>query len=69
MSTKGVDVSRRTLGKVVAAAGAVLLLIAALANVLGIGDTTEFGLRQISGIAFGLAAMLVGLLVNRRPPA
>ena len=61
--------SRRTLGVVVAAAGSVLVLIAALANVLGIGDTTEFGLRQISGIAFGLVAMLVGLFVSRTPPA
>ena len=63
--------SRRTLGIVVAAAGTVLVLvlIAALANVIGIGDATEFGLRQISGIAFGLAAMLVGLFVNRTTPA
>jgi hypothetical protein len=69
MSTNGVDVSRRTLGIVVAAAGAPLVLIAAPANVLGIGHTAEFGVRQISGIVFGLAAMLVGLFVNRTPPA
>jgi cytochrome c biogenesis protein CcdA len=69
MSTTEVDVSRRTLGILVAVAGTVLVFIAALANVLGIGDTTEFGLRQISGIAFGLAAILVGLFVNRTPPA
>lgn len=69
MSPKVVDVSRRTLGILVAAAGTVLVLIAALANVIGIGDTTEFGFRQISGIAFGLAAIVVGLVVNRTPPA
>ena len=59
--------SRRSLGIVVAAAGAVLVLTAALANVLGIGDTTEFGLRRISGVVFGLAAMFTGLWVNRPP--
>lgn len=62
-------VSRRTLGILVAAAGALLVLIASLANVIGIGDTTEFGLRRISGIAFGLAAVLIGLFVNRAPRA
>lgn len=61
--------SRRTLGTLVAAAGTALVVIAALANVLGFGDTTEFGLRQISGVAIGLAAMLVGLFVKRTPPA
>jgi len=36
------------LGLVVTVAGAVLLLISAMADVIGIGDATEFGLRQIS---------------------
>jgi len=40
-----------------------------MANVFGIGDTTAFGLRRISGIAFGLAAILMGLFANRTPPA
>ncbi len=59
--------SRRTLGIVVATAGAVLVLISALADVIGIGDATEFGLRQFSGVLGGVVAMVVGGLAARRP--
>jgi len=59
--------SRRTLGIVVATAGAVLVLISALADVIGIGDATEFGLRQFAGVLGGVVAMLVGGLAARRP--
>lgn len=54
--------SRRALGVVVGTAGAVLVLIAALADVIGIGDTTEFGFRQVAGVIGGLLAVIVGAL-------
>lgn len=60
-------VSRRTLGIIVALAGAVLLLLAALADVIGIGDTSEFGLRQISGVVVGVLALVIGGLAARAP--
>jgi hypothetical protein len=53
-------VSRRNLGIVVGGAGAILVLIAALADVIGIGDATEFGLRQIWGVIGGVVAMVAG---------
>lgn len=59
--------SRRTLGIIVALAGAVLLLLAALADVIGIGDTSEFGLRQISGVVVGVLALVIGGLAARAP--
>jgi hypothetical protein len=46
----------------VGTAGAVLVLIAALADVIGIGDTTEFGFRQVAGVIGGLLAVIVGAL-------
>jgi hypothetical protein len=51
----------------VAAAGAVLVLIAALANVLGIGNSTEFGARQISGVIGGVIAIIIGTVAVRWP--
>jgi hypothetical protein len=54
------------LGIIVAAAGTILVLIAALADVIGIGDATEFGLRQIAGVVVGVLAMTIGLVAIRR---
>ncbi|MGZ5383054.1 MAG: hypothetical protein ACXWH0_03575 [Acidimicrobiia bacterium] len=52
--------SRRNLGIVVGGAGAILVLIAALADMIGIGDATEFGLRQIWGVIGGVVAIVAG---------
>ena len=64
---KETDVSRRTLGILVAAAGAVLLLVAALANEIGIGESTEFGARQVAGVIGGVIAIIIGTLAVRLP--
>ncbi len=61
--------SRRALGIVVSSAGAILVAIAALADVMGIGDTTEFGLRQIAGVIGGVVAVIVGAVAAKRPRA
>jgi len=58
-------VSRRGLSIFVVVAGAVLVFIAALGDVIGIGNPAEFGLRQISGVVVGLAAIIIGGLALR----
>jgi len=52
---------------VVGGAGAILVLIAALADMIGIGDATEFGLQQIWGVIGGVVAMVAGGLAARGP--
>ena len=57
--------SRKTLGTIVAVLGVVLLVISALADVIGIGDG-GFGFRQIAGVVVGAAAAIIGGLVTFR---
>ena len=61
--------SRRALGIIVVVAGAILMLIAALADVIGIGDPSEFGLRQWSGVVVGSLAIIIGGLAAQGPRA
>lgn len=61
--------SRRALGIIVVVAGAILMLIAALADVIGIGDASEFGLRQWSGVVVGSLAIIIGGLAAQGPRA
>jgi hypothetical protein len=57
--------SRKTLGIIVAILGFALLVISALADVIGIGDG-GFGSRQITGVVVGaLVSVASGLLVFR----
>ena len=58
--------SRRVIGLIIAALGAVAVFIAAAADVIGIsgGSSAEmFGTRQIIGTVLGAAAVVAGLLV------
>jgi hypothetical protein len=52
--------SPRGLGAVVAAAGAVVLVLSVFADPLGIGGTDEFGWKQMLGVAVGVVALLGG---------
>ena len=58
--------SRRLIGLIIAAVGAVVVFIAAAADVIGIsgGSSAEmFGTRQIIGTALGGVAVVAGLLL------
>jgi len=57
--------SRRTLGIIVAVLGVALLVISALADVIGIGNP-GFGFRQIAGVLVGAAGAIFGGLVTFR---
>ncbi len=54
---------RRLAGGIVIAVGAVVLLISALAEPIGLGDGDGFGLKQATGVIIGAVVMVVGLAV------
>ena len=54
---------RRLAGGIVIAVGALLLVISALAEPIGLGDDNGFGSQQIIGVVIGAVLMVVGLAV------
>ncbi len=53
---------RRLASGIVVAVGAVLLLVSALAEPIGLGDETGgFGWKQITGVIIGAVVMVLGL--------
>jgi hypothetical protein len=52
---------KKTLGIVLIVVGIVVLLLAVLANPLGIGNPARFGFIQIAGVVVGAIVALVGL--------
>ena len=62
--------SRRVAGFIAAAVGAVIVFIAAAADVIGVssgGSAETFGTRQIIGSAVGAAVVIAGLLFALLP--
>ena len=53
--------STRAWGAVIAAAGAVLLVVSVFADPIGIGGTDEFGWKQIAGAIVGGVALVGGV--------
>jgi hypothetical protein len=60
--------SRKTLGIIVAVLSVALIIISALADVIGIGGGDDFGLRQIAGVAVGAFGAVFGGLAAFREP-
>jgi hypothetical protein len=52
---------RRLAGGIVVAIGAVLLLVSALAEPIGLGDDNGFGNEQLAGVIVGAVVMAVGV--------
>ena len=55
--------SRRSLGFAITAIGIVVVAVAALANQIGIGESDEFGWKQIVGVVFGVAIAVFGIII------
>ena len=54
---------RKRLGWAIAALGAVLVAVSALADPLGLGEGGGVGWKQITGIVVGAAVVLVGVVL------
>lgn len=57
---------KRWIGIVLCVGGVVVALVAALADVIGLGDATVFGPRQIIGTVVGVLVLVVGLVLALR---
>lgn len=61
--------SRKTIALIVVVAGIALVIVSALADVIGIGGGGGFGLRQVSGVIVGVLAVAFGWLFGFRKPS
>jgi hypothetical protein len=55
-----IAVSRKALGIIVAVLSVALIIISALADVIGIGAGDGFGIRQIAGVVVGAFGAVFG---------
>ncbi len=61
--------SNKLVGNVLIAGGILLLLVAATADMIGIGDPQGyFGWKQITGCVIGVLDIVAGVLINNRQP-
>ena len=60
--------SPRRSGPVLAAAGLILVIVALLADVIGVGRSEGFGLNQTVGAILGVIVLAVGLQLWKRRP-
>jgi hypothetical protein len=56
--------SKKITGIVLFAMGAVILVLALVANPIGIGDSPGFGWKQILGVLLGAVLTVVGLALG-----
>ena len=61
MMPKGAKMDRKRLGWVLVALGAVLVVLSALADPIGLGDADGFGLKQGTGVVVGGVVVAAGL--------
>lgn len=54
---------RRSVGLAVAAFGIVVVVVAALADQIGIGDSDAFGWRQVLGVVVGVVIAVSGVVM------
>lgn len=61
--------NNKLVGYITAALGAILALLAGLADVIGIGNRSGFGWQQTLGVVLGVLAVAAGLWWAMRKPA
>lgn len=59
--------SKRALGQTASIVGALVVLLSALADQIGIGQYPGFGWRQVLGIVLGLVLVWRGFMWSRNP--
>ena len=55
--------NNKTIGIVLSAVGAVVLIVSLAADVVGLGEAGAFGYKQIIGAVVGVAAAVVGFVL------
>jgi hypothetical protein len=60
-------VTPRSGGLILAAAGAVLLVLSLFADPIGVGGADEFGWKQVAGVIVGAVALLAGVVLMYLP--
>lgn len=55
--------NNKTIGIVLSAVGAVVLIVSLAADVVGLGEAGAFGYKQIIGAVVGVAAAAVGFVL------
>jgi hypothetical protein len=60
------NVPRKTLGTIVAVIGALIAVLAAAADSLGLGEGGGFGSNQVWGVLGGVLVLVVGLALRRQ---
>jgi hypothetical protein len=58
--------AKKTIGTLLLLAGIVVLILSVIANKIGIGSFSGYGLTQISCIILGAVIALIGLVLMRR---
>ncbi len=58
--------NKRTLGLVLLGLGLVLVLLGLTADAAGLGQSPQFGYRQIAVTVVGVLAVAVGIVISRR---
>ena len=58
--------SRTSVGWAITAIGIVVLIVSALADQIGLGNTDSFGWKQILGVVVGAVIMVLGFIVAKR---
>jgi hypothetical protein len=58
--------STKQSGHVCAAAGLILIIVSLLADVVGVGQSEGFGLKQTSGVILGIVILALGIRLWKR---
>ena len=60
--------STKQSGHVFAAAGLILIIVSLLADVVGVGQSEGFGLKQTAGAILGVFVLALGIRLWKREP-
>lgn len=60
--------NNKLVGNILIAGGLLLLVVSAAADMIGLGEGTVFGWKQVAGCVLGVLDIVAGALLNTRQP-